>query len=251
MVPPGHNGGPVWSTPAIDTGTGILYVGTGNAYSGTAADTTDAVVALDARTGAPVGHYQATANDIFTTSGAGATTGPDHDFGASPQLITGTGGRALVGEGQKSGTYWALDRKTLAPVWSFATGPGSPVGGIVGSTAYDGTRVYGPDTPGGESWALNVSGILAGKPAWVSADGGPLHWNATAVANGVVYTADMSAVLTARAAQTGAVLAKVPLGAPSYGGVSVVGGYVFAATGTQGATGYIVGYRADTEAAPG
>jgi polyvinyl alcohol dehydrogenase (cytochrome) len=249
MVPPGDNGGPVWSTPSIDTDTGVLYVGTGNAYSGTAADTTDAVVAVDARTGALLGHYQATAGDIFSTSSAGGAAGPDYDFGASPQLLVGTAGRKLVGEGQKSGTYWALDRATLKPAWSFTTGAGSPVGGIIGSTAYDGERVYGPDTPAGENWALNVAGALAGKPAWVSADGGPLHWNATAVANGVVYTADMSGVLTAREATTGAVLAKLPLGAPSYGGVSVAGGYVFAAIGTQGATGYLVGYRADAEAA--
>jgi hypothetical protein len=43
---------------------------------------------------------------------------------------------------------------------------------------------------------------------------------------------------------TGAVLVKLPLGAPSYGGVSVAGGYVFAAVGTQGESGYVVGYRA-------
>jgi hypothetical protein len=60
----------------------------------------------------------------------------------------------------------------------------------------------------------------------------------------VVYTADMSGVLTAREAATGADLIKLPLGAPSYGGVSIAGGYVFAVTGTQGDSGYVVGYRA-------
>jgi polyvinyl alcohol dehydrogenase (cytochrome) len=239
-VPPGDNGGPVWSTPAIDTDTGTLFVGTGNAYSGEAADTTDAIVAFDARTGELRRHFQATAGDVFTTTSGGAA-GPDYDFGASPQLITGSTGQKLVGDGQKSGTYWALDRATLSPAWSFTTGPGSALGGIIGSTAYDGKRVYGPDTPGGEQWALG----LDGTPAWVSADGGPLHWSATAVANGVVYTTDMSGVLTAREASTGAVLLKLPLGAPSWGGVSVAGGYVFAVTGTQGDSGYVVGYRAD------
>jgi len=238
-VPEGHNGGPVWSTPAIDTDTGTLFAGTGNAYSGEAADTTDAVIALDVRTGELLRHFQATAGDVFTTTSGGAA-GPDYDFGASPQLITGPSGQKLVGEGQKSGTYWALDRATLAPAWSTPTGPGSALGGIIGSTAYDGTRIYGPDTPAGEQWALG----LDGTPAWVSADGGPLHWSATAVANGVVYTTDMSGVLTAREASTGAVLLKLPLGAPSWGGVSVAGGYVFAVTGTQGDSGYVVGYRA-------
>jgi hypothetical protein len=54
----------------------------------------------------------------------------------------------------------------------------------------------------------------------------------------------MSGALTAREVSTGAVLTKLPLGAPSYGGVAIAGGYVFAAVGTQGDTGYVVGYRA-------
>jgi polyvinyl alcohol dehydrogenase (cytochrome) len=237
-VPPGFSGGPVWSTPTIDTATGRLYVGTGNAYNAPAADTTDAILALDSASGAIVGHFQATAGDAF--SAADSAAGPDYDFGASANLVTGPDGRKLVGAGQKDGTYWALDRQTLAPVWSQKTGAGSQLGGIIGSTAYDGTRIYGPDTPAGEQWALMPSGT----PAWISADGGPLHFNPTAVANGVVYTADMSGVLTARETSTGDVLIKLPLGATSYGGVAVAGGYVFAVTGTQGDSGYVVGYRA-------
>lgn len=236
------NGGAVWSTPAIDTATGTLYVGTGNAYSGVAAPTTDSVLALNALTGQVTAHFQATAGDVFSTGGSGSTpAGADYDFGASPQLIAGPQGQPLVGEGQKSGTYWALDRATLRPVWSQATSAGSAVGGIVGSTAYDGTRIYGPDTVAGEEWALGVNG----SPAWLSADGGPLHWSPTAVANGVVYSTDMSSLLTMRDATTGTVLAKLPLGAPSWGGVSIAGGYVFAVTGTQGSSGWIVAYRPD------
>jgi polyvinyl alcohol dehydrogenase (cytochrome) len=237
-VPPGFSGGPVWSTPTIDAATRRLYVGTGNAYNAPAADTTDAILALDAASGTILGHFQATANDAF--SGSDSAAGPDYDFGASANLITGPDGRQLVGVGQKDGTYWAVDRQTMAPVWSQTTGPGTQLGGIIGSTAYDGTRIYGPDTPAGEQWALMPSGT----PAWLSSDGGPLHFNPTTVANGVVYTADMSGALTAREAATGAILLKLPLGAPSYGGVSVAGGYVFAVTGTQGDSGYVVGYRA-------
>ncbi len=238
MVPPGYSGAPVWSTPTIDTATGRMYVGTGNAYNAPVADTTDAIVAMDAATGAILDHFQATAGDAF--SGSDSAAGPDYDFGASANLITAPDGRLLVGEGQKDGTYWALDRATMDPVWNQTTGPGTQVGGIIGSTAYDGTRIYGPDTPAGEQWALTA----AGAPAWVSADGGPLHFNPTAVANGVVYSADMSGFLTAREASTGIVLAKLPLPGPSYGGVAIAGGYVFAAVGTQGATGWIAAYRA-------
>jgi polyvinyl alcohol dehydrogenase (cytochrome) len=236
-VPPGFNGGPVWSTPAIDARTGRLYVGTGNAYTPPAAPTTDAVLALDAASGAILGSFQATGGDAF--SGSNAAGGPDYDFGASPNLFYGPGGRALVGEGQKSGTYWALDRGTLKPAWSALTGAGSAVGGIVGSTAVDARGVYGPNTPGGVQWALHFTG----KPAWFSADGGPLHFSSTSAGNGVVYTADMTGVVTARDDITGAVLAKLPLGSPSWGGVALAGGYVFAVTGTGGDSGYVVAYR--------
>jgi polyvinyl alcohol dehydrogenase (cytochrome) len=238
-VPPKHDGGAVWNTPAIDAATGRLYVGTGNAYHKPAANTTDAVLALDARTGRLLAHRQATAGDVWNGT-EGRANGPDYDFGASLNLFQRPDGRKVLGAGQKSGTYWAFDRGTLAPLWSAVTGPGAPsVGGIVGSTAADAHRVYGPDTPAGEIWALDQSG----STAWVSSDGGPLQFSPVSVANGVVYTTDMSATLTARDAATGAMLAKLPLGAPSWGGVSIAGGSVFAVTGTQGSGGYVVAYR--------
>jgi hypothetical protein len=97
--------------------TGHLLVGTGNAYTAPAAGTTDAVMELDARTGAVLASWQATAGDVFSPN---SLTGADADFGASPNLLATTSGRTLVGEGHKSGTYWALDRSTLAPMWSRA-----------------------------------------------------------------------------------------------------------------------------------
>lgn len=239
MVPPGHDGGSVWTTPAIDTRTGTLYVGTGNAYHEPAADTTDAMVALDAITGQMKGKFQATAGDVWNGT-SNAAEGPDYDFGASPQLFKGPDGRELVGEGQKAGVYHALDRHTMEPQWSRTVGPGAfVVGGIIGSTATDGQRIYGPSTVGGEMWSLGVDGGYG----WFSTDGGPLKFNATTVANGVVYSTDMSGFLTAREAATGVVLARIPLGAPSWGGVSVAGGTVFAAVGTQSNAGYIAAYR--------
>ncbi|MDX6664832.1 MAG: hypothetical protein QOG68_1038 [Solirubrobacteraceae bacterium] len=236
-VPAGHDGGAVWTTPAIDRATGLLYVGTGNAYHTAAAGTTDSILQMDVRTGAIVNYFQATADDVWNGT-SNRTAGLDYDFGASPQLFESRG-KKLVGEGQKNGTYWALERDKMIPVWSQMTGPPTPtVGGIVGSTAVDSGHVYGPNSTGGESWALTTDG----NPAWVSSDGGPLHFNPTTVANGVVYTNDMSGFLMARDAQTGAVIAKLPLGSPSWAGVSVAGGSVFTATGTGGGSGYLVRY---------
>lgn len=237
-VPSGLDGASVWTTPAIDTATARLYVGTGNAYHEPAADTTDSMLALDTRSGRIVDHFQATPNDVWNGT-ANVLTGPDHDFGASPNLLTAPDGRRLVGDGQKSGAYWALDRATMEPVWQTLTGPGSQVGGIIGSTAYDGQRIYGPDTLGGEIWALGRDGGVA----WVSSDGDAAHFGSVATAGGVVYSADTTGLLTAREAATGLVLAQRPLGAPSWGGVSVDGGTVFAVTGMQGDSGFVVAFR--------
>jgi polyvinyl alcohol dehydrogenase (cytochrome) len=237
-VPAGHDGGAVWSTPAVDAATGRLYVGTGNAYHAPAADTTDSIVAFDARNGTIVGHLQATTEDVWNAT-SNKLAGPDFDFGASPNLFIGADGRKLVGEGQKSGLYWAADRSTLEPVWKTRVGPGSQAGGIIGSTAYDGKRIYGPVTPAGLIWSLNPKGGVS----WLSADADPLHFGSVSVANGVVYSIDMLGFLNAREAGTGLPLAKLPLGAPSWGGVAIAGGSVFAVTGTQGANGYVVSYR--------
>jgi polyvinyl alcohol dehydrogenase (cytochrome) len=244
MVPSGFNGAAVWSTPAIDTATGHLFVGTGNAYVAPAAGTTDSMVELDATTGAMLNSWQETAGDVFSPN---SLSGQDFDFGSSANLITTSTGQQLVGQGSKSGTYWALDRSSMTPVWHQNVGPGSAVGGIIGSTAYDGKQVYGPITPAGEQWALSAD---SGSVAWASSDGDELHWSPTSVANGVVYTPGQDGVLTLRDAATGATVGKVPLPGMTYGGVAIAGGYVFAAVGTQSSSGYIAAYRADPPTVP-
>jgi polyvinyl alcohol dehydrogenase (cytochrome) len=223
-VPPGADGGAVWSTPAIDTATGHLYVGTGNNYHQPTTPTEDSMMALDA-SGRILGHFQATANDAFSTNNP---AGPDFDFGASPNLITATNGEQLVGEGQKSGTYYALDRATMKRAWSATVGPGGPLGGILGSTAYDGTRIYGADTLTGQVFALT----RGGSPSWQSPESGIAHLSAATVANGVLYTVDPAGFLTARDPTTGAILAKLALGGPSFGGVSAAGRALYVAVGT-------------------
>jgi polyvinyl alcohol dehydrogenase (cytochrome) len=225
-APPGADGVAVWSTPAIDTATGRLYVGTGNNYHQPTTDLEDSIVALDAGSGRVLDHFQATANDSF--SAADNPAGPDYDFGASPNLVTGANGQSLLGEGQKSGAYWMLDRATMRPLWSTSVGPGGPLGGILGSTASDATRVYGGTTLDGGVFALD----RGGAQSWHSMDTGGLHLGAATIANGVLYTTDPNGAVNARDPATGAILAKLPLDRPSLGGISAVGGALYVAVGT-------------------
>jgi hypothetical protein len=226
----------VWSTPAIDAAAGVLYVGTGNAYHAPAASTTDAIVALDAASGVVIGHFQARANDV-NTGGQGL----DADFGASPNLFASSSGQALVGEGDKAGGYWALDRGSLSLVWHASVGPGGLLGGILGSTAWDGGALYGPETKPAGTWSLSA----AGAARWANADAGKYHLGAVSVANGVAYTTDDAGNLTARSTVDGSVLVRLPLGAASWGGVAIAGGSVFAVTGSQGAAGSVEAFRPD------
>jgi polyvinyl alcohol dehydrogenase (cytochrome) len=122
----------VWSTPAIDTRRGMLYVGTGNNYSEPTGPLADSLLAIDYKTGRMVWSRQFTNPDVFS---AGNPFGKDADVGASPNLWW-SNGRALVGAGDKAGVYHALDRDTGAIVWERTLTPGSIFGGEIGSGAF-------------------------------------------------------------------------------------------------------------------
>ena len=66
----------------------------------------------------------------------------------------------------------------------------SAVGGIVGSTAYDGRSIYGPITVPGYLWSLQAA---TGGPRWIAPVADVAHYGEpVAVANGVVYTVDLT-----------------------------------------------------------
>jgi polyvinyl alcohol dehydrogenase (cytochrome) len=241
-VPPGYDGGAVVTTAAVDTANHRLFVGTGNAYHEPAADTTDAMLSLDTRTGRILRHFQATRRDIYTHHRV--DPGPDLDFGASPNLFAAPDGRLLVGELQKSRVYWTLDSRTMNRVWSrrMSTTAGHPFLDTLSSTAYDGRRIYG-QSDDGQVMALNPSGTRR----WVTPPSGSANYSPVAVADGVVYSIRSEGSLIARRAGTGAILRRIPLGSPSWGGVAVAGGSVFVATGTDSTVnGYVVAYRPRT-----
>ena len=133
----GEAGAAIWSSPAIDTARGLLYAATGNAYTTPASPSSDAIAALDLASGARRWTAQLTPGDSYVMGCEGPNPncpdqpGPDHDFGASPALITLADGRDLIVVGQKSGMTYALDPdRDGAVVWEHRVGQGGALGGI-------------------------------------------------------------------------------------------------------------------------
>lgn len=105
-----------WAGMALDESSGVLYVPTGSAVSGFyGADRTgddlfsDTLLALDARTGRRLWHFQGVHHDLW-----------DRDFPAPPSLLdVHRGGRTLaaVAQATKQGDLFVFDRRTGKPLF--------------------------------------------------------------------------------------------------------------------------------------
>jgi len=121
-------GGTLWSVPAVDPATGIIYFGTGSPHPGGNIKNFDArspnpsytnlysnsVLALNSTTGQMIWYYQVDPADPR-----------DADEGMPVQLFTTTINGVpteVVGSGGKSGYYTVLNAKTGALVWQVGVG---------------------------------------------------------------------------------------------------------------------------------
>ena len=145
----GPSGAGIWSTPTIDSARGVLYVTTGDNYSHPATATSDAVVALDLKSGAIVWLQQTTPNDVYNSAcgrqgtNCPSDSGPDHDYGAAAMLLRTAAGRDVLVAGQKSGVVYALDPDQRGRIlWQARVGNGGVNGGVQWGMASDGRNVY-------------------------------------------------------------------------------------------------------------
>jgi polyvinyl alcohol dehydrogenase (cytochrome) len=194
--------------------------------------------------------------------------GPDFDFGGSgPNLLSiatdhdrdgdRDGHRDIVGIGEKSGIYWALDPDDGSIVWNTQVGPGSSLGGIEWGTATDGRRIYVPiSNLYGIPYQLQPSGSFVNGGSWAALDPatGKILWQTAvpgacsqpipnvaqgcmglgpaSVANGVVFAASMDLVATnptmfALDAKTGGVLWSFVAGSSVIAGPAIVGNSIY------------------------
>jgi polyvinyl alcohol dehydrogenase (cytochrome) len=229
MVPEGADGAGVFAVPAIDRERGLLYVGTQNAYSPNAAPYGNpiSIVALEVETGGIAWAFNAPPN-----SGETAPT-DDVGFSASPNLLSAEidgQPRDLVGEGQKSGEFWALDRGTGDVVWQATVSPAGFLGGMEGTSAVSDGIIAVPatDWPEFEGPASGmVTGLATGtgEQRWTTTQDAPAA-SPAAISDDLVFHAGMDSILHAYALTDGEELWRFDLGASVSGGIAVANGVV-------------------------
>jgi len=271
-----YSGNAVWeSNFAVDPKRGLLYIDTGNNYSvpdgvcttpqqtgctpPAADDYVDSILALKLSNGAVVWADPTVNGDLWTLL---QPTGPDFDFGAGPNLFTTVNPAThrpeqLLGAGQKSGVYWAVDPATGKVAWQTKVGPdgNGGLGGIEYGTATDGKRIYAAEGDTASiPYTLGGSGPYAGQTvtggSWAALDPatGKILWQTpdpqgsfdigfVSAANGVVYGGSVATTGTnmyALDAATGKILWSFASGGSVTGGAAIVAGSVYWGSGYCG-----------------
>jgi polyvinyl alcohol dehydrogenase (cytochrome) len=285
--PVGFSGGVVLAPPVIDLTRGLLYQSVGDLHAQPESVTSclaaaggwsescfpagsyfASVLALDLRTGEPRWSFRAVGADAWQLAcghlPASVTWCPAVDdslawdfTGSGPNLfrvrIDGRW-RDVIGVGQKSGVYWALDRDTGELLWNTLVGPGSTradglqQGGMEWGTAMDGSRIYAAiGNVGLQSYILQPSGVLAHAGSWSALDpaNGRILWQTAdpqdaadtaplTAANGVVYAGSMAQTgdqMYALDAATGQILWRFASGGSVNSGPAIVDGTVYWGSG--------------------
>ncbi len=146
------SGAPVWNTPALDEKRGLLYMGTGGNYSSPSQETSDALLAMDMKSGEIKWVTQTTKGDAwnvacfpFVPSHANCPEedGPDVDFAAAMIHVV-DGDREMMVGAQKSGDVYGIDPLSTEIIWHQKPGRGGNQGGINFGLAADGGTVFVP-----------------------------------------------------------------------------------------------------------
>jgi polyvinyl alcohol dehydrogenase (cytochrome) len=240
----GPSGAAIWSTPTFDEKRNVVYVSTGDNYSDPATTTSDAVLAMNAKTGNLLWSRQMTTGDAYNNAcgfpgspNCPKSPGHDFDFGQPPILVSLENGRRALVIGQKSGMASALDPDKQGEIlWQTRVGKGGALGGIQWGSAADAQNMYVAlsdlhikgivaDSKSAQGYRLQLDshqggGLFAlrlssGEKVWSAApssvcgdraDCSPAQSGAVAVIPGVIFSGSVDGHLRAYAAATGEII---------------------------------------------
>ncbi|HEX3595025.1 MAG TPA: PQQ-binding-like beta-propeller repeat protein [Polyangiaceae bacterium] len=244
-----HNGATIWSSPTADLEADMVFVSTGNNYSGDATDTSDAIIALKLDTGDVLWKHQVMMDDVWSNY---LTSMPpdtiDHDFGANPTLFEATIGGTptkLVGAGTKGGVFYALNRMTGDLVWSKQVGPPTVLrGGMLNNGAFDGKHILVASntgtsaSPGSEPLVSGIASVTSRLAALDPATGdivwdrqlGAAVWAPISVAGGVGFVSSENR-FEAFDTSTGTRLIQLPVAGTVVSAAVGIDGYVYLGSG--------------------
>jgi polyvinyl alcohol dehydrogenase (cytochrome) len=222
----GPSGAGIWSAPTIDAKRSLLYVTTGDNYSPPATAMSDAVVALDLKTGRIAWARQTIPGDVFNGNCQVKNTcpGPDYVFGSS-LILEHVDDHDILLAGQKSGMVYGLDPDNKGQIlWQVRVGKGGVNGGVQWGMASDGKQLYAatsdvvrrgaagydPKQGGG----LTALSIRDGEKAWYAEPQpcgdkpgcSPPQSAAVTAIPGVVFSGSLDGHLRAYSAEDGNVL---------------------------------------------
>ena len=224
----GPSGAPVWGSPTVDAKRGYLYIGTGENNSAPWTETSDALQALDLKTGELIWNWQATSRDIYISrcpDGGNCPDdhGPDVDFGMAPVLLTRQDHSEVIVAAQKSGVVHCLNPDDGTVLWQTRIGRGGALGGVHWGLTSDGNQVYVSNSDwlemGGEPGVEAAPGLYAldlmnGEVKWRYQSNGSgcgegcyaTHSAAPSMIGGVVFAGSLDGWFRAHDAETGEVL---------------------------------------------
>ena len=222
-------GSSVWSSAALDTERKLAFIGTGNNYYAPVSPYSDSLLAIDYMTGALKWSEQFTKNDAWTY-GTLASGGVDGDVGATPNLFE-VNGRAVVGVGDKPGTYYVRDRETGDEVWTRKLTDGSGFqGGVMAPAAVANGTVFVVSNNGTRNSTVFALAVESGMPKWMHDITDPT-FGGPAYGNGVLYVGDQGGNIFALDAASGSELWKAAVPQRRGGGFSLAAGMLFTGYG--------------------
>lgn len=226
-------GGSIWTSPAIDEISNVVYFATGSVRAFIPPDPmlfTESVIAFEADTGEMLWYDQVRAADPF-----------DLDYSCHPMIFDavhpsrGKEIRKSVGAGNKSGFY-CFNRYNGERLWKAQlTSAGDDGGPILNSTATAYNRVFvvsnalGVRGRPGRSVAVSLH-AYTGDITWWVANSAPIS-GPVAVANQVFYQGLEDGTLEAIDTASGEQLWKHQLPGMIRGGMAIANGHLYTSTG--------------------